>query len=176
MKILLIGNIGSGKTTLGKKIQEITGYKFVQIDEIREKYLEKKVSKEYYCIYEFLKAIENNDNIILEFTGAGCHKFAIKRALELTKDKLMLIQCKNRNFSIILERLIHKKLSEKFPFNTDIETHVNYIKKELDNESLEGFWKFKKSIFINIFMDNFHDLTENVRIIANKLNQLENDT
>ncbi len=39
MKILIIGNIGSGKTTLGKKIQEITGYKFVQIDKLREKYL-----------------------------------------------------------------------------------------------------------------------------------------
>jgi len=37
MKILIIGNIGSGKTTLGNKIQELTGYKFVQIDELREK-------------------------------------------------------------------------------------------------------------------------------------------
>ena len=58
MKILIIGNIGSGKTTLGNKIQELTGYKFVQIDKLRKEYLKNAVSEEYYCIYQFLKAIE----------------------------------------------------------------------------------------------------------------------
>ena len=36
MKILIIGNVGSGKTTLGEKIQKITGFIFVQIDQLRE--------------------------------------------------------------------------------------------------------------------------------------------
>ena len=134
MKILIIGNIGSGKTTLGKKIQEITGYKFVQIDELREEYLEKKVSEEYYCLYEFLKAIENNNDVILEFTGAGCHKFAIKRALELTNNNIIIIHCKNRDFSLILERLKHKELNENFPFDMDIDNHITYIKEELDKK------------------------------------------
>jgi len=65
MRILIIGNIGSGKTTLGKKIREIIGYKFVQIDEIREQYLKNAVSEEYFCLYYFLKTIEQNKNIIV---------------------------------------------------------------------------------------------------------------
>ena len=69
MKILIIGNLGSGKTTLGKAIQELTGFKFIQIDEIREKYLRGKVSQEYYCLHEFIQAIETNDELILEFSG-----------------------------------------------------------------------------------------------------------
>lgn len=169
MKILIIGNIGSGKTTLGKKIQEILGYKFIQIDELREKYFEKKVSEEYYCLYEFLKAIEDYDNVILEFTGAGCHKFAIKRTLELSNDNTIIIHCKNRDISLIKERLRHKELRENFPFNTDIENHIKFIREELDNKSLKEFWDLKNSIFLNIYMDNSYDLTESVNKIIKKI-------
>lgn len=172
MKILIIGNIGSGKTTLGKKIQEFTSFKFIQIDELREKFFEKKVSEEYYCLYEFLKAIENYDNIILEFTGAGCHKYAIKRALELSNDNIIIIHCKNRDLSLIKERLKHKELNENFPFNTDIEIHINFIKEELDNDSLEDFWKIKNSIFISTYMDNSDDLTENIDKIIKIIKEL----
>ena len=172
MKILIIGNIGSGKTTLGKKIQEIMGYKFVQIDELREEYLEKKVSEEYYCLYEFLKAIEDNNDVILEFTGAGCHKFAIKRALELTNDNIIILHCKNRDFSLILERSKHKELNKNFPFETDIEKHITFIKEELDNKSLEDFWNIRGSIFINVYMDTPDDLTESFKRLLKKINKL----
>jgi len=101
MKILIIGNIGSGKTTLGNKIQELKGYKFVQIDKLRKEYLKNAVSEEYYCIYQFLKAIEENENIILEFTGAECHKYAIKRALELSNDLILFILCKTKLLSTL---------------------------------------------------------------------------
>lgn len=173
MKILIIGNIGSGKTTLGKKIQELTGYELVQIDELREKYLEKKVSEEYYCLYEFLKAIEDNNDVILEFTGAGCHKFAIKRALELTNDNKIIIHCKNRDFSLIFERLKHKELNKNFPFDTDIENHITFIKKELDDKSLEDFWEIKDSILINVYMDTTDDLTENIIFITNQIKLIQ---
>lgn len=172
MKILIIGNIGSGKTTLGKKIQEKISYSFIQIDELREKYFKKKVSEEYYCLYEFLRAIEDGKNVILEFTGVGCHKFAIKRALELTNDNKIIIYCKNRNFSTILERLKHKKLINKFPFNIEIKNHINFIKEELENETLTDFWKIKNSIFISIYMDNPGDLIENVNNIIKIIKDL----
>lgn len=165
MKILIIGNIGSGKTTLGKEIQEYTCFKFIQIDEIREKFFEKNVSEEYYCLYQFLKAIEDIDDVILEFTGAGCHKYAIKRALELTKDNIIIIYCKNRDFSILLKCLKYKELNENFPFNTDIKNHINFIKEELDEKEVESFWKMNNSILINVYMDTPEDITENMKII-----------
>ena len=173
MKILIIGNIGSGKTTLGKKIQEITSYKFIEIDKFREKYLKDAVSEEYYCLYRFLKSIEENENLILEFTGAGCHKFAIKRALELTNDIIIIIHCKNRDFSLILERSKHKELNENFPFETDIEKHITFIKEELNSKSLDDFWDIKDSIFINVYMDTLDDLTENIERVIKKINKLK---
>ncbi len=172
MKILIIGNIGSGKTNLGKRIQENTGFKFIQIDELRERYFEKKVSEEYYCLFEFIKTIEDNDNVILEFTGAGCHKYAIKKALELIKDKVIIIYCKNREFSTIIERLKGKELNENFPFNTDIENHINFIKEELDKDSIENFWQTSNSTVFNVYMDNSIDIAENMNIIKNKIKQM----
>ena len=169
MKILLIGNIGSGKTTLGKKIQEFTGFKFIQIDEIREKFFDKKVSEEYYCLYEFIKAIENTNNVILEFTGAGCHKFAVKRALELSNDKVIIIRCNTRKFSTILERLKDKELNMSFPFNTDVENHVQFIEEELNKGTLERFWELLNSFFIEIYMNNLEDLIEGIEKIMDKL-------
>jgi len=116
-----------------------------------------------------LKAIEDNNDVILEFTGAGWHKFAIKRALELTNEKIIIIHCKNRDFSLILERLKHKELNENFPFDTDIETHIKFIKEELDDKTLESFWEITNSAIINVYMDTPDDLTKNVRIFARKV-------
>ena len=109
MKILIIGNIGCGKTTLGNYLSKRLGYKFVQIDEIRSSYLkDKKVSLEYLSLYYFIKAIEESDNLILEFTGVGCHKYAVKRALELTGDTVLVIICKINDIEL-LRRRIEKK-------------------------------------------------------------------
>ena len=118
-----------------------------------------------YQFGEYLKALEYFDDVILEFTGAGCHKYAIKRALELTKDDIIIIYCKNRDFSILLKRLKYKELNENFPFNTDIKNHINFIKEELDEKEVESFWKMNNSILINVYMDTPEDITENMKII-----------
>jgi len=162
MKILLIGNIGSGKTTLGKAIQELTGFKFIQIDEIREKYLKGKVSQEYFCLHEFIQAIETNANLIMEFTGVGCHKFAIKKALELSNDKTMIILCKTRDFGLILERIKDKTFDYISPFYSDIESHAHFIKQEIHDDLANNFWKSYDFEFREYMMNVSNDLKMNI--------------
>ncbi len=139
MKILIIGNIGSGKTTLGKKIQELTGYKFVQIDELREKYLNNSVSSEYYSLHKFLKEIEDNENLILEFTSVGCHKYAIKRTFELSNDNILIILYKTRNFDLILKRIDDKPFSYIHPFDLNPKEHSQYVRQELKQDLKDNF-------------------------------------
>lgn len=163
MKILIIGNIGTGKTTIGEKIQEILDYKIVQIDKLREKYLNYAVSGEYYCLYKFLKEIEGNKDIILEFTGAGCHKFAIKRALELTKDSVIVILCKTRELTLIIERFKKKEFKYRNVFEIDFDKHINFIEKELENDVLSGFWDDPPYFtFVNVYMNTLEDLNKNL--------------
>ena len=170
MKILIIGNIGSGKTTLGKKIQEITGYKFVQIDELREKYLNNSVSGEYYSLHKFLKEIEDNENLILEFTGVGCHKYAIKKVLELNNDKIIIILCKTREFNLILKRIENKNFSYISPFNEDIKEHSLFVNEELNLDLKNHFWNCENFEFIEVFMDNIKDVITNIEYIREYLN------
>ncbi len=173
MKILIIGNIGSGKTTLGKKIQEITGFKFVQIDDLREKYLRNAVSEEYYCLYQFVKQIEKNKDIILEFTGAGCHKFAIKKVLELSKLKAIIIVCLTRDFSTIEKRAESKKFSYEPIFPVDVKEHIHFVDEEIQKDLSEKFWENAGFEVLRYYMDDLNDLTNNVedlrKIIKNEL-------
>ena len=169
MKILIIGNIGSGKTTLGKKIQELTGYKFVQIDELREKYLNNSVSGEYYSLHKFLKEIENNENLILEFTGVGCHKYAIKRTFELSNDNILIILCKTRHFDLILKRIDDKSFSYIHPFDLNPKEHSQYVRQELKQDLKDNFWNCEDFKFIEVFMDNENDLHLNIEKIREKI-------
>ena len=170
MKILIIGNIGSGKTTLGKKIQEITGFKFVQIDELREKYLNNSVSGEYYSLHKFLKEIEDNENLILEFTGVGCHKYAIKKDLELNSDKIIIILCNTRDFNSILKRIENKNFNYISPFNEDIKEHSIFVNEELNLDLKNHFWNCENFEFFEFYMDNLTDIELNVELIRKYLN------
>lgn len=71
-----------------------------------------------------------------------------------------------------MERLKYKDFNKNFPFKTDIQNHIKYIKKELNNKSLEEFWEIQNSIFLNIYMDNTDDLTESFNKIIKKINGL----
>ena len=169
MKILIIGNVGSGKTTLGEKIQKITGFKFVQIDQLREKYLKGAVSEEYYCQYEFLKTIEENENLILEFTGVGCHKYAVKRALQLSNDKIVIILCKTRDFNLIIERIGNKRFAYTHPFDIDINEHIHFVEEELNLDIENKFWNCEEFEFFEVYMDNTDDIDVNIEKIRNYL-------
>jgi shikimate kinase len=83
MKIFLIGYMGSGKSTAGKKLAKLLGYSFADHDEL----IEKAVGKSVYDIFqedgeEKFREMEHNmlisllpkDNIVIS-TGGGtpCH-------------------------------------------------------------------------------------------------------
>lgn len=172
MKILIIGNIGSGKTTLGKKIQELTCYKFVQIDSLREKYLNNSVSGEYYSLYKLIKHIEENLNLILEFTGVGCHKYAIKRALEIVNSNVIVILCRNRDFSLILERLENKQCNYNSPLNADIEEHAVFIREEIGKDLENKFWNCDNFKFYEVYMDNKLDFKKNIKNLSNRIHKI----
>ena len=169
MKILIIGNIGCGKTTLGEALREKLGYKFVQIDEIRSKYItDKKVSLEYLSLYHFIRAIEEYKDVILEFTGVGCHKYAIIRALELTGDSVLVIICKTNDLNTLKKRIQSKQYGYKNPFDIDINKHIEFIQREIENDISSGFWRRDKIKEI-VFDMNERNMDEIIDAILIKL-------
>lgn len=165
MKILIIGNIGTGKTVIGKKLSEILGFEFIQIDSIREKNMDGTISGEYFCLYNFLKNIEEKENVILEFTGAGCHKYAIKRALELSKSNCLVLVCRTKKFETIIERVKYKKYNYTSPFNINISNHIYFVENEINNDLKNKFWITDKIKVIEIYMDNTEDIQKNLNLL-----------
>jgi shikimate kinase len=79
MKIFLIGFMGSGKTTLGRKLANKTGYEFIDLDHKLEQQVELSIA-EYFTLFgedafrrlesEVLKKTVYPENVIIS-TGGG---------------------------------------------------------------------------------------------------------
>ena len=81
-KVLLIGNLCAGKTTIGTRLQHNLGYDLVEIDESRRQLGDGTVSGEYRAWQYFISRCEDHRGAILEFSGGGPHVYNIAKALE----------------------------------------------------------------------------------------------
>ena len=70
-KILLIGTLGSGKTTLAEYLTRDTGFPYASIDECRIRYGDGTVSGEERAWENFLAVCRKPAPAILEFCGMG---------------------------------------------------------------------------------------------------------
>lgn len=90
-KILIIGSLGSGKTTIAKRLSKKLGYDRISIDDCRERYGDGSVTGEYRAWICFIEACNNDSPMILEFTGGGPHVFAVKQALLQSKLPIYIV-------------------------------------------------------------------------------------
>jgi hypothetical protein len=72
-KILLIGTLGSGKTTLAEHLAQDTGFPYASIDESRIRYGDGTVEGEDLAWDHFLEDCSRPAPGILEFSGMGPH-------------------------------------------------------------------------------------------------------
>jgi hypothetical protein len=72
-KVLLIGKLGSGKTTLAEYLAQDTGFPYLSIDECRIRYGDGTVSGEDSAWDHFLEFCRKPSPGILEFCGLGPH-------------------------------------------------------------------------------------------------------
>jgi len=80
-KILIIGTLGSGKTTVALDLSKKTGYPYFSIDECRIKYSDSTVHGEDCAWEHFLRICGNPTQGILEFSGGGPHVEEVCEAL-----------------------------------------------------------------------------------------------
>jgi hypothetical protein len=70
-KILLIGTLGSGKTTIAEYLAQDTGFLYASIDECRVRYADGTVEGEDSAWDHFLELCGRSAPQILEFSGGG---------------------------------------------------------------------------------------------------------
>jgi hypothetical protein len=80
-KILIIGTMGSGKTTVAQHLARDAGFMFVSIDACRIRYGDGTVSGEDSAWDHFLALCQKPSPAILEFSGCGPHVDEVRDAL-----------------------------------------------------------------------------------------------
>ena len=80
-KILLIGTLGSGKTTIAQRLARDTGLPYESIDDCRIRYGDGTVDGEDRAWENFLAACREPAPGILEFSGMGPHAENVREDL-----------------------------------------------------------------------------------------------
>jgi len=112
MKILIFGNLASGKSYLAEKIQKaIPDLEYLSIDNFRRQFGNGTMEKELLAKQKFLDNINLDKSQLIEATGLGDTGEVIAKKLQQTKEfkfiiilkiplRISLIRLKNRTWDI----------------------------------------------------------------------------
>ncbi len=156
MKIILIGFMGVGKTTIGKNIADKLNTRFIDIDEAIEK-REKKTIKEIFEVYgeEYFRKMENKllsklineDNIVIS-TGGGIVKTEENYNLLTNSDNVIFLDASVetiiKNVSSTIEEINKRPLLKN---SKDLYKTINTLLSE-------RYEKYKNVSNININTDD----------------------
>lgn len=142
MKIILVGYMGSGKSTIGKKLSTFVGIPFYDLDEIIEK-IEKRsieiIFKEKGEIYfrklesQIFQNFLNENNHFILALGGGTPCYA-NNHLALQNDDIHSIYLK-ASVNELTERLILENQNRPLISNFNKEELNDYIRKHLFDRS-----------------------------------------
>ena len=169
MKILLIGNIGAGKTSIGSILADELKLPLVAMDDLRFRYSNGTIPGEYSALYQFMLACNDQNGCILEFSGVGCHKHSVKKALEDSKKSVSVVTILSE-IDVIKKRLKDKKWPPH-PWSLDLDNALLKIEKELKQDLDSRFWEntllnHKVVILKNNQENNFDEI---IKIIKQQL-------
>ena len=141
-KILIIGNLSSGKTTLGRELAKRLGFEILRIDDCRRLMADGSVSGEYRAWSKFAEYCESNKDCILEFSGGGPHVFNIGRALELSGAKTYLIWL-DATLDECIARSKERTFDSPYPYALgDLTELIKHIDREIKT-AWENVWTKK---------------------------------
>ncbi len=115
MKILLLGSIASGKTTIAKQFVKLySEFEYQAIDDYRKHFGDNSMKGESLAQEQFLESISNNKTQIIEASGLG---EVGKRILEIIKeiDTNILIVVLYLSETEIKNRLTNRNWDIPFP-------------------------------------------------------------
>ncbi|MDI1254554.1 MAG: hypothetical protein PSV16_00510 [Flavobacterium sp.] len=148
MKIIILGNIGSGKTTILKKLNQNIHFDEVIIDEFRIKYGDNSLEGETLAREHFYSVIKENKNQFIECTGVGDVATKLYQQLkEYNEHILLLILLAHKE--ICLERIENRIWNIPFPFKDELlSSKVARIEKTLSLDAIKREFSQKGNLTI----------------------------
>lgn len=80
-KVVIIGNIAAGKTTLGRTLSGMLGWPLVSIDECRCRFGDRTPAGELAAWADFTRSAAGGRSAVMEFSGSGAMTYLVEKAL-----------------------------------------------------------------------------------------------
>ncbi len=171
-KILVIGNICAGKTTLVRQFCDLLHMTPAILDEFRQQYGDGSIAGDYLAYHHLLLDCANPHPRILEFSGAGPHKWAIRLALQASH-----LPCAVVFVDTPVKTCITRAQGKIFdvpypPWGVSPVDIIPALQLELEEDRVKGFWTASSNfVFAPYQADS--SLKEFVKLLDQALKQLE---
>ena len=147
MKILLFGNIGSGKTTISKAItNKLDHWEYLAIDDFRRELSDGSLIGDSKAKSIFVKRISHDDSFqLIECTGLGRLGSSVYRRLQKYEGAVIVVIL-NVSLEDCLERIKERKWDIPFPENiVRGDTLVKKLDKLYRSNFLFERWALRKN-------------------------------
>ena len=134
-RLLLFGNFGTGKTTLGKALSEqVLGWPFVGLDECRRQCSDGSAAGEMAAWSSFLREAEAPEPRILECSGSGPFTFLLQHAVRRFRDCTMVFWL-HAPLEVCLGRCTSRKDLPPYPdFGVPYEDVIADVQRRVEQE------------------------------------------
>ncbi len=174
-KILVIGNICAGKTTLIRQLRDVVHITPAILDDFRQQYGDGSIAGDYLAYHHLLLECAKISPRIVEFSGVGPHKWAIRLALKESRVPCAVIYV-DTPVKMCITRAHAKKFDVPYPaWEVSPADIIPALHQELEEDREKEFWTVFPN-FIFVPYQNNYPLPEFVKSLDQALIKLEDSS